>query len=685
MNTVKSFWLGWGSLCVAGAGAYYFAKREINADRLAKMEAQNRKRFDNRNMEYGASQPMTPSSAISKPEYAGSPSAESNTDPSPAGQDLGIESRKRDSADLRRTLAWHLASSSRNIRQKAPSAAASAAMASPELAIAKAALAASLFKADPISLSRQDVDDLFPLLDATTTQCSRPNVQNCKNWIIAHVTSSTPRSANLAKYLAALSKSFVTSDSTATSSRPSVKRKRLHILYLISDTLHHTVARTNNRVCADAWAIHLITLVALAASFDRCPKHKAKLDSLISLWSEKHYFSPDFISQLRDAATNNGNLRLNSSTLADTSTTTMLKVAKDVPFILPSYHGDASAPWYDLPAGTWLPHLTPNSAKPMLPDLIRPIQLLSGPAEETLVDAVQKLLYNTNRIYANDPIFTDGIHRDINELGEYVEVDELTGEVLGGDTYYGWSRQFCEKMQSRRKARHNSNTGNEARGRSNSHSLSPQSHSRGRRSESFSPSRKRPRRYSSDSRSRSRSRSRSHSPGRSQSRTPPPRQNLDRSLSPDGRYKRQQRSSPQRSHNNSIPPPPPHPPGNFGQPPPPPPHMTGFQSGVPPPLPMLPGMPLPTWTADPAVMSRMMMAWSQFQQGGAAGSYSPQPPPPPPPPVPPSQGYFQSDSGRYNENQGRGAYHNGRGGYSNNSYRGGGGGGRGGYDRGRGR
>lgn len=64
------------------------------------MEAQNRKRFDNRNMEYGASQPMTPSRAISKPEYAGSPSAESNTDPSPAGQDLGIESRKRDSEDV---------------------------------------------------------------------------------------------------------------------------------------------------------------------------------------------------------------------------------------------------------------------------------------------------------------------------------------------------------------------------------------------------------------------------------------------------------------------------------------------------------------------------------------------------------------------------------------------------------
>ncbi len=50
-------------------------------------------------------------------------------------------------------------------------------MVSPELAIAKAALCASLFKADPVSLSRPDVDTLFPLLDATIAQCSRQNVQ----------------------------------------------------------------------------------------------------------------------------------------------------------------------------------------------------------------------------------------------------------------------------------------------------------------------------------------------------------------------------------------------------------------------------------------------------------------------------------------------------------------------------
>jgi hypothetical protein len=33
MNTARSVWMGWAALMVAGAGAYYFAKRDINAHR----------------------------------------------------------------------------------------------------------------------------------------------------------------------------------------------------------------------------------------------------------------------------------------------------------------------------------------------------------------------------------------------------------------------------------------------------------------------------------------------------------------------------------------------------------------------------------------------------------------------------------------------------------------------------
>lgn len=33
MNTVRSVWLGWGTLMVAGGTAFYFAKKDINVHR----------------------------------------------------------------------------------------------------------------------------------------------------------------------------------------------------------------------------------------------------------------------------------------------------------------------------------------------------------------------------------------------------------------------------------------------------------------------------------------------------------------------------------------------------------------------------------------------------------------------------------------------------------------------------
>ncbi|PLN80128.1 hypothetical protein BDW42DRAFT_194720 [Aspergillus taichungensis] len=40
MNTIRSTWVGWGTLCVAGGGAYYFAKKSINSDRASRYEAE---------------------------------------------------------------------------------------------------------------------------------------------------------------------------------------------------------------------------------------------------------------------------------------------------------------------------------------------------------------------------------------------------------------------------------------------------------------------------------------------------------------------------------------------------------------------------------------------------------------------------------------------------------------------
>ncbi|KAI5867179.1 hypothetical protein GGS23DRAFT_547204 [Durotheca rogersii] len=93
MNTAKSFWFGWGSLCLAGAGAYYFAKKSINADRAARLEESRRRKQVIDTLEYPSNPPDKPVSAATangngngapaRTDTAGSPSQEASRDPAP--------------------------------------------------------------------------------------------------------------------------------------------------------------------------------------------------------------------------------------------------------------------------------------------------------------------------------------------------------------------------------------------------------------------------------------------------------------------------------------------------------------------------------------------------------------------------------------------------------------------------
>ncbi|KAM0353084.1 hypothetical protein ACHAO7_000007 [Fusarium culmorum] len=296
-------------------------------------------------------------------------------------------------------------------------------MATPELAIAKATLSATLFRADPTSLSRPSVEAFFSLLTDALVRCSRPNVQKCKVWIIENVAPSTARTTALAKYYGALSKSLQDDGS-----RPSLKRRRLHLLYVLNDVFYHIIARNGNIEFAIPWDNVLPSLIASASAFDNCPKHKKKLEDLIRLWDEHQYINSKMVTKLEEA--------LASGVAPQTAqepqvSNVSLKLAKNAPFTLPSFHGDNSVPWHDLPATTWLPHLTPNSTKPMFPDEIRPIRLAPGPADKVLVTAVQDLLGEVERMFSKEQKWDDDPTNDLNELGERVILDEITGDIIG--------------------------------------------------------------------------------------------------------------------------------------------------------------------------------------------------------------------------------------------------------------
>ncbi|KAI1111741.1 hypothetical protein F5Y14DRAFT_424279 [Nemania sp. NC0429] len=579
-------------------------------------------------------------------------------------------------------------------------------MASPQLTIAKVSFSAVLLRADPTSCPRTEIDEFFGRLDATASRCSPPNVQKCKQWIFANLAHSTTRVAALAKYLVALAASY-SADLAATrrAREPSSKRRRLHLLYVLSDALHQAHVRDQDSSFAATIEPTLPSLLQSTAAFPNSPKHAKKLLDLLDIWEQNRYYGSDAINKLRQVV-RDGQQGQDSAPAADSavngSTNATTRPSKDVPFIMPTMHGEATSPWYDLPAANWLPLMEPNSTRPMNPEMIKPLRFASGPADKQLIKAVQDLLADVDRIYSKEYLANDEGLEDVDQMGQRVILDEITREVIRGETYYGWSRSFCQKMKQRRKKKDMSSNGGRGRGTSHSPSrslsrsrsssrdssrpvfkrrrISASPDSRRSRSPSRSRSKSRSRSYDGDreysrdkhrrrSYSRSRSRTRSRSPSRSRSRS------RSRGRSPPLTARQRpyiKPTNPLPSHplNPQFPPPqpnfmqqgfPPIPPdfGQFPVPPPPPPNYQGPWP-PPPPLPPVGGIP-PNWIPPMPNMG-----------GGWAG------PPPLPLPPPPQQQQQQHGGG----GGGGGGYQQygrgGRGEYRGQGYRGGG------WNRGRG-
>ncbi|KAI1103067.1 hypothetical protein F4804DRAFT_311188 [Jackrogersella minutella] len=553
-------------------------------------------------------------------------------------------------------------------------------MASPQLAIAKVSFSAVLLRPDPTSCSRGDIDEFLQLLDATISRCSPPNVQKCKQWILKNLIQSPIRIAALGKYMTALAKSFSLDIAASRQTRePSSKRKRLHLLYVLNDVLYHVHIRDQSPSFAEKLEQTLPDLIQVAAAFPNCPKHSKKVLDLVDLWGEKQYFSESFIRQLRTIVKEAPDSVSKVDASADAALAAASKSSKDAPFIMPAMHGDATVSWYDLPAANWLPVIEPNSTRAMKPSMIKPLQLAAGPAEQGLIKAVQDLLADVDRIYNKDEREIDRSTEDIDQLGQRVVLDEITGEVVDGESYYGWSRAFCKKMKQRRKKAGSS--GNDHRGRrtsrstsrSSSRSSSRPTYKRRRVSGSRSPSRsrsrsprrsfsreRRRRRSYSSSRSHSRSRDRrySRSSSRSQGRSPPPPLRSYEPPQYPGSNGKQQPGFPNHLPHPNPPyqhptPPfpqsfPPVPPdlSQFIVPPPPPPPQN-YQGQWHPPPPPAPGAMPTNWFSNMA-----------------PGGWPTNPPPPPPgqPPQYPGNNGFQP--------YGRGG-RGGRGDYRGQGYRGG--------------
>lgn len=478
-------------------------------------------------------------------------------------------------------------------------------------------------------------------------------------------------------------------------SRTSPRKQRLHILYLLSDLLHHTkyhgAPPSVHTSLTSNLQPHLVELVSSTASFraSNNRKHLRRLDEVLNVWEGNGYYTGHYIAKLREAVQHAGEQLPRAEDLNHAAAPgDFKKPARDVPYVMPATHGDTSTAWYDLPAGNFMPHIIPNLTAPINTSLVKPLQFVAGPADESLVNVVKGFLDEVDRMYQHANLVDEGIVPDIDEMGHIIKCDELTGELVVKDTYYGWSREFCERMKRRMHGDH----GDMGRGGrdSTSPSRSPRKrrrHSSSDRSSDYSRRHRRSRSHNrtSDSRSpprfsrRGRSETRSPSPSRRESRLhtafqkeggislnplPPhltqgaaPRRD---DITPAAQ---QQHSTP--GHAVPTPPPPPqqHPPSLYFNPPPsfplglngltippPPPFHSGPWPPPPPPIPGDQPMGMGFGGLIPPPPPNIRGSPPRLPGGGWSSSWGP-PPPPPPPPMGPG------GSGR-----GRGGWQ-GRGGY----------------------
>lgn len=176
------------------------------------------------------------------------------------------------------------------------------------------------------------------------------------------------------------------------------------------------------------------------------------MQQLLEFWNERKIYSKDYIGKLREVVISGAR----GEVIGEDSTSALGRHdgsrSKTMPFVMPAMHGDPSTPWFDLPAGNMMPHIMPNSTRAINPVEIKPLRFVTGPADENLAFAVKTFLNEVDTIFGIvDPdAEIDESILDFDEVGQAIVRDEITKEVLEGEGYYGWSRQFCEKMRRRK-------------------------------------------------------------------------------------------------------------------------------------------------------------------------------------------------------------------------------------------
>jgi hypothetical protein len=322
----------------------------------------------------------------------------------------------------------------------------------------------------------------------------------------------------LGDYLVSVSKSIVTDQRARATTASKAARNRLDLLLVVNDVLHtnryHYSSSADHGMFSKAATPFISELVELAASciYERGSRFEAKLKAILNYWAVNKLIDDESFKSFRE--------RVDESLMIAQGGVPVRKRN----YLLPDFHGDKTAPWYELPASYMLDQMIEQPNRPIDPYRIKVARLDKKPVSSHVRTLLDNYFETIDLKYTptgdNPSSETEKYNLWLDPMGQLVKQDKETGDTATVCNGYGWSMKFCQDMQkdgvpeSIRKAREDAEQAKATKSRvgmaekrrdERDYSRSPQ---RRRRSPSHSP-----RGRDRSQRGRSRSRSRSDSRG----------------------------------------------------------------------------------------------------------------------------------------------------------------------------
>ncbi|EMD67257.1 hypothetical protein COCSADRAFT_63073, partial [Bipolaris sorokiniana ND90Pr] len=285
---------------------------------------------------------------------------------------------------------------------------------------------------------------LFSGINAVLQQNTRVNVQKCTEWIVKHIAPSKARIALLGDYLISVSKSIVLDLNNPVVAKKAV-RNRMDLLLIVNDVLHtdkfHRRSTMKQGIFSDVCGSFVAELIEQAATCitEKDSQPEKKLKAIINYWAVNQLVSADCLKLCRDRA---------DEALSIAHGGTPVRKRN---YLLPEYHGDRTAPWYDLPASYMLEPMIKYPNRPIDPSQIK-IQKLDkkpvSPHVRNLLDNFFEKIDLKYRPTGDNPTGETARYKlFLDPMGQLVKQDKETGETTTVANGYGWSMKFCQDMQ----------------------------------------------------------------------------------------------------------------------------------------------------------------------------------------------------------------------------------------------